>query len=97
MNKFISLQAIKIDKSLLTLIILVMISSVAVFYIKHIGRTEFIKLQELEHSRDQFDEEWGRLLLEQSTWARPGRVEQQARERLGMTVPTAEMTVMVKL
>ena len=97
MSKFFALQVIHFNKSLLMLITLVIISAVAVFYTKHVGRTEFIKLQQQERQRDHLNEEWGRLLIEQSTWARPGRVERQARERLGMIVPTADMTVMVKL
>jgi cell division protein FtsL len=36
------------------------------------------------------------LLLEQSTWATPGRVEYEAHKRLKMIVPTAEMTVVIK-
>jgi len=35
-------------------------------------------------------------LLEQSTWGSPSRVEQEARQRLQMIVPTADMTVVIK-
>jgi len=59
-------------------------------------RTEFSELQTLENKRDKLDEEWGRLLLEESTWASPARVEQQSRLRLNMIVPMAEMKVMIK-
>jgi cell division protein FtsL len=50
----------------------------------------------LENRRDQLNEEWGKLLLEQSTWASPARVEQQSRTRLNMQVPSNEQTVVVK-
>jgi cell division protein FtsL len=34
-------------------------------------------------------EHWGRLLLEQSTWAAHHRVERLARKQLGMRLPEA--------
>ena len=78
------------------LIALVLISSIAVIYTKHSARTEFIVLQKLEKQRDQLNEEWGRLLLEESTWAGPGQIEKQASLRLKMIVPSADMLVVVK-
>jgi len=96
MNLFSKLETLNIQLSVLVLVLLVIVSAVAVIYSKHIGRTEFVVLQKLEHQRDQLNDEWGRLLLEQSTWASPGRVEQQARLRLNMIVPSADMTVLIK-
>lgn len=77
-------------------VLAVIASSMAVVYSKYLWRTEFVELQELEYIRDKLDEEWGRLLLEQSTWASPGRVERQSRLRLNMIVPTVDMTVVIK-
>lgn len=74
----------------------VLSSAVAVVYAKHQSRSEFIALQKLEQKRDQLDEEWGRLLLEQSTWSGLGRIEQQARTKLNMIRPTADKIVVVK-
>lgn len=96
MSLFSKLESLNIQLSVLVLVLLVIVSAVAVIYSKHIGRTEFVVLQKLEHERDQLNDEWGRLLLEQSTWASPGRVEQQARLRLDMVVPSADMTVLIK-
>lgn len=93
---FNRLESLNIEIPLLVMIVLVIASSIAVVYSKHIGRTEFVILQKLEQKRDQLNEEWGRLLLEQSTWASPGRVEQQSRLRLQMIVPTPGSTVVVK-
>ncbi|NQY27153.1 MAG: cell division protein FtsL [Piscirickettsiaceae bacterium] len=78
------------------LIALVLISSIAVIYTKHSARTEFIVLQKLEKQYDQLNEEWGRLLLEESTWSGPGQIEQQASLRLNMIVPTADVLVVIK-
>lgn len=78
------------------LIVLILISSISVVYAKHGGRTEFVALQKLEKQRDHLNEEWGRLLLEESTWAGLGSIEKQASLRLNMIVPTSDMTVVVK-
>lgn len=78
------------------LVVLVLISSISVVYAKHNGRTEFISLQKLEKQRDHLNEEWGRLLLEESTWAGPSSIEKQASLRLNMIVPTAAMTMVAK-
>jgi len=95
MNLFSRFESLNIELPLLVLLLLVIGSAIAVVYSKHIGRTEFVVIQKLEHKRDALNEEWGRLLLEQSTWASPGRVEQQARLRLKMVVPSPEMTVLI--
>jgi len=96
MSLFGFLQPIRVDRALLLIVLAVVASAVAAIYTKHIGRTEFVALQKLEYTRDHLNEEWGRLLLEQSTWGSPGRVEQQARLRLHMIVPTAETTVVIQ-
>jgi cell division protein FtsL len=88
-------EQLNVDMQVFFLLVAVIVSSMAVIYTKHISRSEFIALQKLEKQRDQLNEEWGKLLLEQSTWANPGRVEQQARLRLNMLVPTADMTVVI--
>jgi cell division protein FtsL len=88
-------ETLNIDLSIIFLILAVIVSAMAVIYSKHVGRDEFVILQQLEKQRDQLNDEWGRLLLEQSTWANPVRIEQQASTRLQMIVPSAEMTVVV--
>lgn len=90
------IEHLRMHLSVVLLMVLILASSIAVIYTKHIGRTEFVALQKLERQRDNFNEEWSRLLLEQSTWASPSRIEQQARLRLDMIVPTADMVVVVK-
>ncbi|WP_297812374.1 cell division protein FtsL [uncultured Methylophaga sp.] len=90
------LEQFDINWPLLLLALLVIISAVSVIYAKHLNRNEFIQLQQLEKQRDLLNEEWGRLLLEESTWGSPSRVEQQVRSRLDMIVPKADMTVVIK-
>ncbi|MDT8310613.1 MAG: cell division protein FtsL, partial [Methylophaga sp.] len=93
MNLSALMSSLKADLSVLMMMLLVLFSAVAVVMTKHAGRSEFVVMQQLENQRDQLNEEWGRLLLEESTWASPGRVEQQARTQLNMQAPTADNTV----
>ncbi|MCK5639285.1 MAG: cell division protein FtsL [Gammaproteobacteria bacterium] len=78
------------------LALLVLISAVGVVYAKHESRQLFIELQTLQEVRDQLNVRWGRLQLEQSTWATHGRIEDVAREKLGMKLPSAAAVVIVK-
>jgi cell division protein FtsL len=75
------------------MLLLVLVSAISVVYTKHQSRVEFVALQKLEQHRDDLDEEWGRLLLEQSTWASPGRVEREAKVKLDMSIPMAGSTL----
>lgn len=90
------LEQVQLNIPMLVMVALVIVSSVGVIYSKHLNRNEFIQLQKLEKQRDLLNEEWGRLLLEQSTWGSPSRVEQQAETRLDMVVPKADSTVVIK-
>ena len=61
---------------------------------RHEHRQAFIALTKLERARDELNIEFGRLQLEQATWAENNRIEQIARGRLGMVSPgPAEMIV----
>ena len=55
----------------------------------HHCRQHYARLQALEASQWQMQEQWGRLLLEQSTLA-AHRVERLARKELGMHLPQAD-------
>lgn len=90
------LEPLRIELPLVVIVIAVIITAVGVVYSKHLGRIEFVALQKLEQRRDHLNEEWGRLLLEQSTWASPARIEQQAELRLEMVAPNGDMTVIIK-
>ena len=68
----------------LILVVAVIASAIGVIYSKHHNRMLFVELRELEAQRDRLNVDWGRLQLEQSTWATHGRVESAARKKLGM-------------
>lgn len=71
-------------------------SALGVIYAKHQTRKLFVELQGVQKSRDDLQIDWGRLQLEQATWATHGRIESVARERLEMHIPTPDHVVIVK-
>ncbi|MGC3872067.1 cell division protein FtsL [Halomonas sp. GXIMD04776] len=71
----------------LLLVGVVLASALAVITCAHFTRVEYARLQQLERKQDQLQTEWGQLLLEESTWSAPSRIERLASERLGMHVP----------
>lgn len=80
----------------LSLAVAVLLTSVAVVYAKYVSRKDFVELQSIRAQIDAVDVEWGRLQLEQSTWATHGRVDKIARKKLKMRLPSAEEVVVVK-
>ncbi|WP_435594017.1 cell division protein FtsL [Proluteimonas luteida] len=76
------------------LLIANVITAIGVVYARHDYRQLYIELTRLERARDELNIEFGRLQLEQATVAMSNRVDQVARERLGMRFPeTAEIVV----
>lgn len=73
----------------------VVASGVWVTRAKHEARQLFIELEELNREQDRLQIDWGRLQLEQSTYATHPRIEALARDRLHLTVPTDEQLVVV--
>jgi cell division protein FtsL len=69
------------------LLLLVLCSTFAVIHSTHVCRAMYASLQELESSQWYLQEDYGRLLLEHSTWASHYRVEKVAAEELGMQPP----------
>jgi cell division protein FtsL len=63
---------------------------------RHEHRQAFIALNRLEKARDALNIEFGRLQLEQATWAESNRVDQVARTRLGMVFPRTEDIVVLR-
>jgi len=74
----------------------VVVSGVGVVYSTYLSRQLFNELNTLHHTAGDLHVQWGQYLLEQSTWAAYGRVEEVATDELHMTVPPAERIVMVE-
>ena len=64
--------------------ILVLFSAAAVIYAKFQNRMLYAELQRLQREHDRMLVQWDRLQLEESAFATHGRIEELARERLGM-------------
>jgi cell division protein FtsL len=73
-----------------------MLSAIAVVFARHEHRQLFIQLTKLEKARDELNIEFGRLQLEQATWAESNRIDQVARTRLGMKFPETSDIVVVQ-
>ncbi|MCB1856286.1 MAG: cell division protein FtsL [Pseudomonadales bacterium] len=70
--------------------LLVLASTFAVIHTTHACRAMYARLQVLESSQWYLQEDYGRLLLEHSTWASHYRVEKVALEELGMQAPSMD-------
>ena len=71
-------------------------SAITLVYTRHESRKLFVEMQSLQQVRDRLDVDWGRLQLEQSTWATHGRIERLARDRLDMITPSAGAVIVVE-
>lgn len=78
------------------LLLAVMTSAIAVVWARHQGRVSFVELTQLQNQRDALNVEFGRLELEQATWAAPGRIEQIARSQLDMVTPAPAQVELIR-
>ena len=69
------------------LVLACLITAMAVVNTSHQTRAQYARLQQLERERDQLQTEWGQLLLEESAWSSPARIERLAVARLEMRLP----------
>lgn len=81
---------------MLALFVAVLLSALAVGYTAHWNRELLNDLFAELSVRDKAQAEWGRLVLEQSTWTAHSRIEQLATEHLRMHVPEAADVRLVK-
>ncbi len=74
---------------MLLLFVSVLVSAVGVSYTAHWNRQLLNGLYAELSVRDKAQAEWGRLILEQSTWTAHNRIESLATEQLQMLIPDA--------
>ena len=79
------------------LIMALLFSAFSVIYLKDVNRRLFIHYQALQTAHDRLYEDWGKLLLEQSTWSSQSRVKKIAQRRLGMDTPSSKEMVVLRL
>jgi cell division protein FtsL len=73
----------------------VFFSAVEVVIARHETRKLFVEIQTLERDRDNLNEEWGRLQLEQSTWATDARIESVSKTELHMIEPETRAVMLI--
>ncbi|MEO6800977.1 MAG: cell division protein FtsL [Rhodanobacter sp.] len=69
------------------LLFVVVASALGVVWTRHESRVLFVQLTGLQNQRDDLNIEYGRLELEQATYAEPRRIDDEARQKLGMIEP----------
>ena len=73
-----------------------LVTAIGVVYARQQSRLAFGELTRLGNERDDLNFEFGRLQLEQATWAENNRVDQIARGKLGMISPKGAETIVIK-
>jgi len=80
---------------MMLLFVAVLVSAIGVSYSAHVNRQLLNTLYNELSERDKAQAEWGRLILEQSTWTAHSRIEALAAEQLKMRIPDAAEIRMV--
>jgi cell division protein FtsL len=81
----------------LLLAVIVLLSALAVVYVADLNRRLFTEVQEQQAIANQLHLDWGKLLLEQSTWSTQARIQGLAQEKLGMVAPGTSNIIMVRI
>ncbi len=76
----------------LFLLAAVVVSALALVTSRHQSRKLYNELSVQSAAAKRFDEEMGRLQIEQSWWSTPSRIEKVAREKLAMRQPELDRT-----
>lgn len=95
MNKAYAKPLPRISGILLFLFVANVLSAVAVSYTSHNSRKHLNEFFETTRIRDKTQAEWGRFILEQSTWTAHNRIEMLAVQQLGMHIPEPAAVRMV--
>ncbi|WP_136248576.1 cell division protein FtsL [Halomonas borealis] len=71
-------------------------AALAVIATSHHTRGQYAQLQQLEREHQQLQTEWSQLLLEESAWSSPSRIERLANERLEMRLPDIDEVEVIR-
>lgn len=74
----------------LMLSLMILMSAIGVVHSSHLSRQLFAEQSLLLDRNDQLQLEWAQLLLEQSAWSSPDRLESVATSELNMKIPEAK-------
>ncbi|GHA05819.1 hypothetical protein GCM10008090_14320 [Arenicella chitinivorans] len=78
------------DSVMWFLITSVVVSALFVVNVRHEHRIAYVAFQTEQARRDALDDEWGQLLVEESLWAFPHRIERDASRSLSMRAPNKD-------
>lgn len=81
---------------MIVLAIAILLSAFGVIYLKDLNRRLFIQYQIQDQARTQYEVEWGKLLLEQSTLATQARIQQIAQNKLNMAMPKQQEAMLLR-
>lgn len=81
----------------LILVFLIIGSAFSTVYIKDLYRRDLIVYQKCLQKTRHLDAEYGRLLLEESAWARSERIQSLASESLNMHLPSVKKVRVIVL
>lgn len=73
-------------------VLIVLITTFGIVNVTYQTRQQFAQLETIRSEKQMLLEQWGKLLLEESAFSSPSRVERVAREKLGMVFPATENT-----
>jgi cell division protein FtsL len=76
---------------------LVLLLALSLVYTRVTTRSLYLQLQAEQQFRDDFNVEWGRLLLQEARYAEPRYIEKVARQKLGMVFPVREKISVIRL
>lgn len=71
-------------------------SALAVVYMKHLSRAQYVETTEIQSNIDRLDVEWSQLKIEESTFSEHSLIEKVAHEKLEMSFPQLEEMVMIQ-
>ena len=73
----------------------VVASGIWIVGVEHRSRQLFMQTESLNRELDRLQTDWGRLQIEQGTYATHSRIEALVRQRLQLTVPSGDQLVVV--
>lgn len=74
---------------------LLFLAAICSIYTRHQHRVEYVRFTSAVKERDELNIEWNQLLVEESLWSFPHRVEKDATRSLSMKVPDAKEIVLL--
>jgi len=81
---------------LAVLVVANVVTALAIVETRQRHRQLLVQSTRLEKARDELNIDFGRLQLEQATWAESNRIDQVARDRLGMKFPDGAEIVVIR-